>query len=254
MDGMNWFGMQPPTVASTNSKPRPAPRLDAQPDLAELAGAAGLLLVPVMALGLGGDGLAVGDARRVRLDVDVELLGEPAHQHLQVQLAEAAHDGLVGRGVVLDVEAGVFGLELVQRVGELLLVAALGDVDGQPEQRHRALDAVEVEVVLVVGVVQHGVEVDVVDARDGEDVAGHALVDLVQLGAVYPIQVIDLERLARVADEQLRVRRDPALVDAEDADLAAERVVDDLEDVGDGVQVRVRRDLHRLACRRPRPS
>jgi hypothetical protein len=178
-------------------------RLDAQPDLAELAGAAGLLLVPVVALGLGGDGLAVGDARRVGLDVDVELLGEPAHQHLEVQLAEAAHDGLVGGGVVLDVEAGVFGLELVQRVGELLLVAALGDVDGEPEQRHRALDAGEVEVVLVVGVVQHGVEVDVVDARHGEDVAGHALVDLDQLGAVHAEQVVDLERLARIADEQL---------------------------------------------------
>jgi hypothetical protein len=54
---------------------------------------------------------------------------------------------------------------------------------------------------------------------------------------VHAEQVIDLERLARVADEQLAVRRDAALVDAEDADLAAEGVVDDLEDVGDGVLV-----------------
>src|SRR6476619_4478536 len=43
-------------------------RLDAQVDLAELPGSAGLLLVPVMALCGRGDRFAIGDAGRARLD------------------------------------------------------------------------------------------------------------------------------------------------------------------------------------------
>ena len=38
--------------------------LDLQPDVAELAAAAGLLLVPALDLGAAADRLAVGDARR----------------------------------------------------------------------------------------------------------------------------------------------------------------------------------------------
>jgi hypothetical protein len=52
--------------------------------------------------------------------------------------------------------------------------------------------------------------------------------------------MVDLERLARVADEELALRRDASLVDTEDPELAAEGVVDDLEDVRDGVLGRVR--------------
>ena len=58
--------------------------------------------------------------------------------------------------------------------------------------------------------------------------------------------MIDLERLARVADEQLGVRGDASLVDAEDAELAAEGVVDHLEDVGQDMLARVRADLDGL--------
>ena len=51
--GRNWPGIVPPLTSSTNSKPRAArQRLDAQEHLAELARAAGLLLVAVVAFGL----------------------------------------------------------------------------------------------------------------------------------------------------------------------------------------------------------
>ena len=49
----------------------------------------------------------------------------------------------------------------------------------------------------------------------------------------------DLERLLAVVDEQLRVLAHGALVDAEHAELADERIVDDLEHVGDHVRVRI---------------
>ena len=197
----------------------------------------------MMPLGLAHDGLAVGDARRARLDVDMELLGQPAQDDLEVQLAESAHHGFIGAGVVLDVEAGVLGLELVQGIGQLLLVAAFGGVDRQPVERDGALHGGKVEVVLVVRVVQHGVEMDVVHPRHRQDVARYALGNLDQLVAVQPEQVVGLEGLARVPDEELARRRNPALMDAEDADLAAVGVVDDLEDVGDGVQRWVRTHL-----------
>lgn len=55
----------------------------------------------------------------------------------------------------------------------------------------------------------------------------------------------DLDGLAGVTDQELAVGGDAALVDAEDAQLAAEGVVDDLEDMGQDVQVGVRLDHHR---------
>src|SRR3546814_5106772 len=71
-------------------------RLDAQEHLAELAGAAGLLLVPVVALCLRGHGFAVGDARRARGDIDAIALLQPVEVHAQVQVGQAADHGLVG--------------------------------------------------------------------------------------------------------------------------------------------------------------
>ena len=74
--GMNWFGIVPPKTSSTNSKPAAArERLDAQEHLAELPGAAGLLLVAVVALGRPRDRLAVRDLGRARLDLHAVALG-----------------------------------------------------------------------------------------------------------------------------------------------------------------------------------
>ena len=61
---MNWLGIVPPLTASTKLKPSPAlAGPDPQVDLAELAATAGLLLVPVVRLGLAQDRLEVGDLR-----------------------------------------------------------------------------------------------------------------------------------------------------------------------------------------------
>jgi hypothetical protein len=67
---MNCCGIDPPTTSLANSN-RPAwQRRDPQEHFAELTGAAGLLLVPVMPLGSPRDGLAVressADASRPR--------------------------------------------------------------------------------------------------------------------------------------------------------------------------------------------
>ena len=251
MAGMNWPGIAPPTTSSTNSKPAPrSSGSTAQVDLAELPGAARLLLVAVMALGRPRDRLAIRHARRAGLDRDAVAIGHPLQHHAQVQVAEAVEHGLVLRGVVLDAHARVLGDEAVQRLGELLLVAALLGADRQPEHRRRERDRLQVVVVLVVRVVQHGVEVQLVDLRHGADVAGNRLRDLGVLLALQLVEVRDLDRLARVADEQLRAGLQRALVHAEDAHLADERVDRDLEHVREHVLRGVRRHLdpHRVGA------
>ena len=146
---------------------------------------------------------------------------------------------------MLDVEAGVLGLELVQGVRQLLLVPTLFGGDGEAVEGYRALHGAEVVMVLVVGIVEHGVEVDIVHPGDGQDIARHALLDLDLLVTLEPVEMGDLDGLAGVADQELAVGGDTALVDAEDPQLAAEGVVDDLEHMGQDVQVGVRLDHHR---------
>jgi hypothetical protein len=52
---------------------------------------------------------------------------------LEVQLAQTTDDRLVGGGIVLDMQAGVLRLELMQGLAQLLLIAAFGGIDGQAE-------------------------------------------------------------------------------------------------------------------------
>ena len=134
--GMNWRGMTPPTIASTNSNPSPAPeRLDPQHGDAELAVAAGLLLVATLGLGGGGDGLPVGDLHLLGLDRGPELALQSLDRDRGVGLAHRPQHRLVGLGVALDPDRGVLVLEAVERVGELVLVALALGPDGDGKHR-----------------------------------------------------------------------------------------------------------------------
>ena len=139
------------------------PRLDAQVHLAELAGAAALLLVAEMALGAALYGLAVGNLRRRGGHLQLVLLRHLLQLVFQVHLAEAADHRLVGRRVALDAEAGVLQLQPVQHVEQALLVALALRLDGEAQHRPGEIERPEVDVVLLVRVVQHGVELDLID-------------------------------------------------------------------------------------------
>src|SRR6185437_1433248 len=221
-------------------------RLDAQVHLTELTGAAGLLLVAAMALGRAGDGLTIGDAGGVGLHVHAVPLPHPLQQGAQVQLAGAIEDGLVDRGVVLDADAGIFRGELVQRVGEALLVAATLRLYGQAQHRRREGDGLQVILILVMGVVQHGIEVQLLHFGDRADIAGNGFGDLLGILAQEPVQVRDLERLARIAHEQLRAGAGGALMHAQDTELADVGVDSDLENVRDDVLAGIGRHGHAL--------
>ena len=85
---------------------------------------------------------------------------------------------LVGGSAVTHPEAGVLGSKLVQHVGDALLVPAALRLDREPVHRDRKLKGAEVIVVLIVGIVQHRVELDIVDLGDRADVAWHQEVRL----------------------------------------------------------------------------
>ena len=210
-------------------------RLDLEVDLAELAGAAGLLLVPAVALGLLRDRLAVGDLGRLGVDLQLVLRGHLLELHAHVQLAQAAHHRLVRGGVALDPQAGILDLQLVQHLEEALLVALLLRLHRDGVHRRREVQRAQADVVLVVRVVQHGVELDLVDLRDGAQVAREELVHLHVVLALDRIEVAHLERALAVADVELGVLRDGALVHAEEGHLAHVRVHHDLEDVREHV-------------------
>ena len=86
-------------------------------------------------------------------------------------------------------------------------------------------------MVVFRGVVQHRIELDFVDLGHRADVARHALRYLDVVLALEQEQVSDLERLAAVADVELAVAGDRALVDPEHAHLADVRIDGYLEHV-----------------------
>ena len=157
-----------------------------------------------------------------------------------MQVAQRTQHRLVGRGVVLDHDRRILGDHPVEHVGDPLLVAAFFRCDGDPVHRHRELERPHVDVVLVVRVVQHAVEIDLVDLGHRRDVAGNRAIRLDALAALEEEEMPHLERLAAVADEELRVPGYRSLVHAEDAELADERVDDDLEHVREDVLLRIR--------------
>src|SRR5206468_1254489 len=67
------------------------------------------------------------------------------------------------------------------------------------------------------------------------DVAGNARIDFDVILALKPEKMPDLEGLARIADEELGIAAEGALVDAEDALFSDEGIDLDLEDMGENV-------------------
>src|SRR5262249_1670982 len=98
-------------------------RLDLDVTVAELAAAAGLLLVAAVCLGLAPDRLAVREARRLEVDLHAVALLHALDDHLDVDLRQAGDDLLPGLVVAVEVDRRVFLLEAAQRLADLLLVA-----------------------------------------------------------------------------------------------------------------------------------
>ena len=219
---------------------------DPQVDLAELPAAAGLLLVPVVGLGLAEDRLQVGDVGHVGVHLQLVPVLEPLLDDVQVQVAHARDHQLVRLGVAADGEGRVLVGDLGEPDRDLgLVVAGLG-LDGAGDHRDRELDRPDAKLRDrgIAADVAHGVrDVQVVELGDRHDVAGDRLVDFLLLLALEDVDVPGLGRLAAPQVDERRVGGDAAAQDAQVAELAHELVVDRLEHLGDQRAVLRREDL-----------
>jgi hypothetical protein len=84
-----------------------------------------------------------------------------------MQLAEAVDQRLMRLTGLLDTQAGVLVHQAGQHFPELLFVAAPRRADGQAMHRRREVQRLQVEVLVLLRVMQHGVEGEVVYLGDG---------------------------------------------------------------------------------------
>ena len=101
--------------------------LELDDDVAVLAVAARLLLMLALDLDRLADGLAVGDGRGIEEDFDAELAFQLRDGDVQVLVAQPGEDLLLGLGVGVEREGGIFLEDPADGGGDLRLVAlALG--------------------------------------------------------------------------------------------------------------------------------
>ena len=97
-------------------------RIDAHPDLRELAGTSTLFLVAVLRFSFRVDGFAVGNARLFELDIDVVAPSEGFRDSLEMNLSLSREDGLLQFGIHAELEGGIFLVNDGQAFRHLLLV------------------------------------------------------------------------------------------------------------------------------------
>ena len=90
-------------------------RIEANVDFAELATAAGLLLVPIAPFGVRLDCFAIRNFGLFGVDFDLVAALEPLSHDLQVQLAHAGHHQFFGLRIAIEPEGPILLDDLVQR-------------------------------------------------------------------------------------------------------------------------------------------
>ena len=224
----------------------PGQGLDTQEHLAELARAAGLLLVPVMTLRLGGDGFPVGDGRQRRGHLDAVLLLYLVECIAQMQFADAEQYRLVHRRYVIEAQRRVFRAKYRKGLVRLLCLGIGFRADRPAVHRLRQRRGLETGVVLVVGVMQNRVEEHLFCPRNGADIPAGRRLDFRVDRAVQLEQMADLQRLARIADEDLPAAPERSLVNPERRHAAAEGVDVHLDHMRHRMGIRIGRELHGL--------
>ena len=97
-------------------------RLEADPNVTELAGTAGLLLVTAVCLDLALDLLAVCDAGGLEFGLDIVEVLELGAENADLDIACAGNDHLVSLGVVDESEGDVLLVELCKTRGDLVVL------------------------------------------------------------------------------------------------------------------------------------
>ena len=192
--------------------------LEADPHVAELAGAAGLLLVTALLGHRLTDLLPVGHPGLGQLHVHVEAALELVHQHVHLDIAGGGYHHLVGLGVIEHAEGGVLLVEAAQACGDLVLLAPGLGGDGLGEVGLGEGDGVQLDEFA--GVAQGVAGLDAVHLADGADVAAAQLLDLLALLAPHGVQPAQLLILAGGGVHQGHVGGETAGDDLDEGELA----------------------------------
>ena len=200
---------------------------------AELAGAARLLLVAGMPFGFAPDRLAVGHGRIARRHFKLELILHAFQDRAHVHFREAAQDGFVQDGVVVNGQGRVFGEHLLEHFAHAAFVAPARGLDREAEHRTRIGRTRQTDArVRGIGV-KHRAVVELFHLCEGANVARAQLVGFHGVLSLKDEGAHHLEGLFGVPGVELHPRLDRAAVHAEDADLAHKGVAHHLEDAGD---------------------
>ena len=134
-------GTTPPVILSSNAKPSPrGSGLHLDHRVAELAVAAGLLLVPAAGAGRRLDGLAIADLGLAGLDADLEARLQALEGDAQMHLALAEEAHLADVGLVLEGQRRILLDDLVDRARQPHVVLAVLDPDREGVDRLRRGD------------------------------------------------------------------------------------------------------------------
>ena len=234
-EGMNSRGMRPPLTSFDEFEAPLGQGLEPADDPGVLAGAAGLLLVGVVELHGLADGLAVGDLGHARLDLGLVLALHALDVDVEVELAHALDDGLVGLRVDVGPEGRVFLGEPVEGLGHPVGGGLVDGLDGQGDDRLGDVDRGHGQVEAGAA---EGVARGALDAEEGDDVARPGFGDLGHRVGVHADEAADLDLLARAGVDELLALAEGALVDADVGQLAVGPVLE-LEGQGDGLGGRV---------------
>ena len=181
--------------------------------------------MPAVGLERLADLLAVGHPRRGKLDLDAELVLQLGAEHVQVNVAGAGDDHLLGLRVVGDGEGAVLLAEPREALGDLVLLALRLGGDGHGVAGNGVLDAGRGLNGLAVAERVAGLGVG--ELRHGADVAAADLLDLNVLLALHVVDVAELLLRSASRVHEGHVGRDLAGDDLEQGELA--------ELVGDGL-------------------
>lgn len=220
-------------------------RGELDPNVAELAVAAGLFLVAALHGDRLADCLAVRHARATQRDVHAEFRFELRDDHVEVLLAHATDDHFLRLHVVDEADRRILLRKAHDALRDFILVALVFRDDGHAHLGRRVLDGVERD--LARRRAERVARIYGGELRDRADVAGRDRLDVLLLFAAHHHGFADALDVAGAHVDELRLRRDFAGKHFHVGELADERVRDRLKDDGRRRRILVDRDLDRVA-------
>src|SRR5271163_3053680 len=173
------------------------------------------------------DGFAIGDLRLADIRFDLEFALHAVDDDFQMQLAHAFDDGLAGLGVGMHAEGRIFLGQTLQGETHFLLVDLGFRFNGYGNHRFRELHLFQNNDLVEIGESVAGG--DVLQAHRGGDVAGAHFFDFRPIAGMHLQQAADALVAIAVGHEHLIARIQRARIDAEEREIAHERVVQYLE-------------------------